>query len=46
MLSGKERKKRKEKQIYKVKQTQIKKIYIHERLVAMGKEQQEKETNE
>ena len=42
MLRGKERKKE---QICKVKQRQIKKIYIHERLTARGKKQQEKQRN-
>ena len=44
MLRGKERKKRKKEQICKVKQRQIKKIYVHLRLTARGKEQQEKQT--
>ena len=34
MLIGKEKKKRKKEQIYKVKEKQIKKIYIHPRLTA------------
>ena len=43
MLRGKERKKRKKEQICKVKQSQMKKIYIHYRLSARGKEQQGKQ---
>ena len=46
MLRGKERKERKKKQIYKIKQRQIKKIYICQRLTAKGKEQQEKQAKE
>ena len=46
MLRGKERKKRKKEQICKVKQRQMKKIYIHQRLSARGKEQQERQTKE
>ena len=46
MLQGKERKKRKKGQICKVKQSYIKKTYIHSRLTARGKEQQEKQTKE
>ena len=34
MLIGKEKKKRKKEQIYKVKEKQIQKIYIHPRLTA------------
>ena len=45
MLRGKERKKRKKEQICKVKQRQIKKIYIHSRLIERGNEQQEKQRN-
>ena len=46
MLREKERKIRNKEQICKVKQRQIKKIYIHERLTARQKEQQEnKEIN-
>ena len=42
MLRGRKERKKKE-QIYKVKQRQMK-IYIHERLTARGKQQQEKQT--
>ena len=45
MLRGKERKKGKKEQIGKVKQRQMKKIYIHSGLTARGKEQ-EKEMKE
>ena len=45
MLRGKEGKKRKKEEIRKVKQKQMK-IYIHYRLTARGKEQQEKQTKE
>ena len=38
MLTGKEGNKRKKEQIYTVKYRQTKKIYIHEKLTARGKE--------
>ena len=45
-MREKEGKERKKGQICKVKQRQMKKIYLHQRLTARGKEQQEKQTKE